>query len=37
MAIDQIATVEVRVNGEEAKQELKNLEAIASGLKKRTG
>lgn len=34
MAIDQIATVEVRVNGEEAKQELKNLEAIASGLKK---
>lgn len=34
MAIDQVATVEVRVNGEEAKQELKNLEAIASGLKK---
>lgn len=34
MAIDQIATVEVRVNGEEAKQELKNLEVIASGLKK---
>lgn len=34
MAIDQIATVEVRVNGEEAKQELKNLETIASGLKK---
>lgn len=34
MAIDQTATVEVRVNGEEAKQELKNLEAIASGLKK---
>lgn len=34
MAIDQIATVEVQVNGEEAKQELKNLEAIASGLKK---
>ena len=34
MTIDQIATVEVRVNGEEAKQELKNLEAIASGLKK---
>ena len=34
MAIDQIATVEVRVTGEEAKQELKNLEAIASGLKK---
>lgn len=34
MAIDQVATVEVRVNGEEAKQELKNLETIASGLKK---
>lgn len=34
MAIDQVATVEVRVNGEEAKQELKNLEKIASGLKK---
>ena len=34
MAIDQVAIVEVRVNGEEAKQELKNLEAIASGLKK---
>ena len=33
MAI-QVATVEVRVNGEEAKQELKNLETIASGLKK---
>lgn len=33
MAIDQVATVEVRVNGEEAKQELKNLETIASGLK----
>ena len=29
MAIDQVATVEVRVNGEEAKQELKNLETIA--------
>lgn len=37
MAIDQVATVEVRVNGEEAKQELKNLETIASGLKKGTG
>lgn len=35
MAIDQVATVEVRVNGEEAKQELKNLETIASGLKKK--
>lgn len=34
MAIDQVATVEVRVNGEEAKQELKNLETIAFGLKK---
>lgn len=34
MAIDQVATVEVRVNGEEAKQELKNLETIASGLRK---
>lgn len=34
MAIDQVATVEVRVNGEEAKQELKNLETIASGVKK---
>lgn len=34
MAITEQATVEVRVNGEEAKQELKNLEAIASGLKK---
>lgn len=34
MAIDQVATVEVRVNGEEAKLELKNLETIASGLKK---
>lgn len=34
MAINQVATVEVRVNGEEAKQELKNLEKIASGLKK---
>lgn len=34
MAIDQVATVEVRVNGEGAKQELKNLETIASGLKK---
>lgn len=34
MAIDQVATVEVRVNGEEVKQELKNLETIASGLKK---
>ena len=34
MAVDQVATVEVRVNGEEAKQELKNLETIASGLKK---
>lgn len=34
MAIDQVATVKVRVNGEEAKQELKNLETIASGLKK---
>lgn len=34
MAIDQVATVEVRVNGEEAKQELKNLETIASGLKR---
>lgn len=34
MAIDQMATVEVRVNGEEAKQELKSLESIAAGLKK---
>lgn len=34
MAIDQMATVEVRVNGEEAKQKLKSLESIASGLKK---
>lgn len=34
MAINEMATVEVRVNGEEAKQELKSLESIASGLKK---
>ena len=34
MAINETATVEVRVNGEEAKQELKSLESIASGLKK---
>ena len=34
MAINETATVEVKVNGEEAKQELKSLEGIASGLKK---
>lgn len=34
MAINETATVEVKVNGEEAKQELKSLESIASGLKK---
>lgn len=34
MTINETATVEVRVNGEEAKQELKSLEGIASGLKK---
>lgn len=34
MAINEMATVEVRVNGEEAKQELKSLESIASRLKK---
>lgn len=34
MAINETATVEVNVNGEEAKQELKSLEGIASGLKK---
>ena len=33
MAIDQVATVEVRVNGEEAKQELKDLEKYATSLK----
>lgn len=34
MAINETATVEVKVNGEEAKQELKSLEGIAAGLKK---
>lgn len=34
MATNETATVEVKVNGEEAKQELKSLESIASGLKK---
>lgn len=34
MAINETATVEVKVNGEEAKQKLKSLESIASGLKK---
>lgn len=34
MVINETATVEVKVNGEEAKQELKSLESIASGLKK---
>ena len=34
MAINETATVEVKVNGEEAKKELKSLEGIASGLKK---
>ena len=29
MAINETATVEVKVNGEEAKQELKSLESIA--------
>lgn len=33
MAINQVATVEVRVNGEEAKQELKDLEKYATSLK----
>lgn len=33
MAINQVATVEVRVNGEEAKQELKGLEKYATSLK----
>ena len=34
MAMDQVATVEVRVNGERSKAGTQNLETIASGLKK---
>lgn len=35
MAINEQATVEVKVNGEQAKQELKNLESYANSLKGR--